>query len=46
MILQFLYENLSICIKKTKDKQTGFTKLTKTGLIVMLFFKKICACHR
>lgn len=35
----------SICIKKGIAKQTGFTKLTKTGLKIMQFFRKTCVCH-
>ena len=33
-------------LKKAVAKQTGFTKLTKTGLKAMSFFRKICVCHR
>ena len=46
MIYDYFIEKLSMCIKKGIAKQTGFTKLTRTGLKTMLFFRKICAFHR
>ena len=41
MIYRCFLEKPSICIKKDIAKQTGFTKLTMTGLKIMLFFSKI-----
>ena len=46
MIYSCFKEKSAKCIKKDIEKQTGFTKLTKTGLKIMLFFRKICVCHR
>lgn len=46
MIYICFIKNRQLALKKAIAKQTGFTKLTKTGLIVMLFFRKICVCHR
>lgn len=40
MIYSCFIEKSSVCIKKDIGKQTGFIKLTMTGLKVMLFFKK------
>ena len=45
MIYSYSIEKSSIYIKKDIAKQTGFTKLTMTGLKTMLFFRKICVCH-
>ena len=45
MIYSCIIENSSDCIKKHIEKQTGFTKLTMTGLKIMLFFRKVCVCH-
>ena len=45
MIYSYYIEKSSICIKKDIAKQTGFTKLTMTGLKTMQFFRKICVCH-
>lgn len=40
MIYSCFIEKTSIRIKKDTAKQTGFTKLTMTGLKTMLFFRK------
>ena len=40
MIYSYSIEKSSICIKKDIAKQTGFTKLTMTGLKTMQFFRK------
>ncbi len=45
MIYSYFIEKLSICIKKDNAKQTGFTKLTITGLKTMSIFRKVCVCH-
>ena len=40
MIYSCFIEKSSICIKKDIAKQTGFTKLTMTGLKPMFIFGK------
>ena len=45
MIYGCFTKKSSLCIKKGITKQTGFTKLTMTGLKIMLFFGKVCVCH-
>lgn len=40
MIYCDLIKIFSICIKKDNAKQTGLTKSTSTGLIIMLFLEK------
>ena len=45
MIYSFFIKKPSICLKKGIAKQTGFTKLTITGLKIMPFFRKICVYH-
>lgn len=41
MIYISFTKNYQYAIKKGIGKQTGFTKLTITGLKIMLFFNKI-----
>ncbi len=43
--LLLYHKKLSLCTKKDISKQTGFTKITMTGLKIMQFFRKICVCH-
>ena len=45
MIYGLYVKNHQCALKKYIAKQTGFTKLTMTGLKIMLFFRKICVCH-
>ncbi len=45
MIYGFFMTKTSIYIKKYIAKQTGLTKLTMSGLKIMLFFREICVCH-
>ena len=45
MIYGCFIEKSSICMKKYIAKQTGFSKLTMTGLKTMHFFRKICVYH-
>ena len=45
MIYSYFIEKSSICIKKDIVNQTGFTKLTTTGLKAMLFFRKNMCKH-
>ncbi len=45
MIYKYLMKKSTMYTKKHIVKQTGFTKLTMTGLKTVLFFRRICLCH-